>query len=139
MRALHAFAFCAALAFAPPAMAQTAPTPAGKFLQAADVNDFKTMTALMARTVPTSSGGTMTSAAFIRKLSNCYLRRIYPVDKAEAIMAGWMCDEGQGKSRIVIAKVADGDGLAQVTDTRELRADRPAPPRAGSAFAERKS
>ena len=139
MRGLYASVLCAALASAAPAMAQTAPTPAGKFLQAADTNDFKTMAALMARTVPTSTGGTITSAEFIRKLSNCYLRRIYPVDKAEAIMAGWMCDEGQGKSRVMIAKVADGGGLAQVTDARELRSDQPAPPARGSAFAVRKS
>jgi len=136
LKALRLLGLCAALGLAPLAMAQSAPTPLGKFLQAADINDFAGMAAAMAPTVQTDAGGTMTSAEFIRKVSNCYLRRIY---RNQGLLAGWMCDEGQGKSRVVFAALADAGDRVKLTAARELRNDQPAPPRAGSAFAERKS
>lgn len=107
----------------PPA---AAPNPVADYLHAADVNDFSTMGAMMDR------GG----AAFLKEISNCYLRRVYSDNIAHEIMAVWMCAEGPTRSRVVVANVALGrGGKIAVSVGRDSINDRPAPERTGSAFA----
>jgi hypothetical protein len=112
-------------------------TPLGSFLQAADRNDFDSMETLMTPTVAFRTGAKITSADFIKRISNCYLRRVYKNDLNGSVLAAWMCDEGQGKSRVVIGDLAQtAQGKIVLTVAREDRNNIPAPTRKGSAFAE---
>ncbi len=99
--------------------------PVADFLRAADVNDFAAMEAVMDRAGP----------SFLAKVSNCYLRRVYQTP--DGIMAAWMCSEGPEHSRVVMGRVGRTAGnMVSVTVVREEVNDRPAPERAGSAFAD---
>ena len=111
---------------AAPTSPEPAPNPAAAFLHAADVNDFKAMDALLDRG----------SAGFLKTISNCYLRRVYADDLNHEVIAAWMCAEGPNRSRVVLATVAltRGDKVS-VTVQQSATHDRPAPERAGSAFA----
>ena len=116
------------------AVGQPTDTALGRFLQAADVNDVAAMKANMTENVVAFGGKSVTASAFLDSLSNCYLRRAYKNDINHTILAAWMCDEGAGKSRVVIADVRLDGQLTKVSVMREDHNDRPAPPRDGSAF-----
>jgi len=103
---------------------QAASKPVETFLRAADVNDFAAMEAVMDRG----------SSDFIKKINNCYLRRVYSTP--QGIFAAWMCSEGPDRSRVLIANVGLTAGnKVEVVVGREDVTNRPAPERAGSAFA----
>jgi hypothetical protein len=106
-----------------------APAPANPisaFFNAADMNDFAAMKALMAAK----------DAGFLKLISNCYLRRVYADNQTHQLIAAWMCDEGQNRSRVLLADVAQTpDGKVAVSVRMNTTNDRPAPPRTGSAFA----
>ena len=101
--------------------------PLSAFLHAADVNDRAGMKAVL------DGGG----SAFLKKIDGCYLRRVYVKDDTKEIIAAWMCAEGPNRSRVVLADVGltRGDKVA-VFIQYETTNDRPAPERAGSAFAD---
>lgn len=111
----------------------TEPSPTVQFLRAADVNDF----AVMAKLVQDRDGG-ISGEALTKKVSNCYLRRVYANNEQNEIIAAWMCAEGKNKSRVVLGSVKDGLDFVTVKIELENRNNRPAPPRNGSAFAEGK-
>lgn len=99
--------------------------PVADFLRAADVNDFAAMEAVMDRGGP----------SFLAKVSNCYLRRVYQTP--DGIIAAWMCSEGLARSRVVMGRLGLTAGnTVSVAVVREEVNDRPAPERAGSAFAD---
>ena len=99
--------------------------PVADFLRAADGNDFAAMEAVMDRAGPT----------FIAKVSNCYLRRAYQTP--DGPLAAWMCPEGPARSRVVMGRIGLTAGnTVSVAVVREEVNDRPAPERAGSAFAD---
>lgn len=103
---------------------QAASNPVEAFLRAADVNDFAAMEAAMDR------GG----SKFLKKINNCYLRRVY--QSPQGVIAAWMCSEGPDRSRVVIGNVGLTAGSkVSVVVGREDVNNRPAPERAGSAFA----
>ena len=106
--------------------ADPAPNPVAAFLRAADVNDFESM----------KSAIDPGSANFLRKIGNCYLRRVYSNTQSHELIAAWMCSEGQGRSRVVIANIA-AVSASKVSVSVQLDQvnNRPAPERAGSAFA----
>ena len=111
--------------------------PVVAFLAAADVNDFDAMQALMASDPRWTGNEQITPASFVERISNCYLRRVYSDAVLDELMASWMCDEGRGRSRVVIGAVAhNADGQVMVAILREDRNNRPAPARDGSAFAD---
>jgi len=115
-------AFWVAAAEAPP---RAAVDPVADFLRAADGNDFAAMEAVMDRAGPT----------FIAKVSNCYLRRVYQTP--DGPLAAWMCPEGPARSRVVMGRIGLTAGnTVSVAVVREEVNDRPAPERAGSAFAD---
>jgi hypothetical protein len=102
-----------------------APDPVTTFLRAADVNDVAGMQAVLDRG----------SSDFLRKISGCYLRRVYANGQAHEMTAAWMCPEGADRSRVVLA----GIGLSQdskviVSVQMDQTNNRPAPERTGSAF-----
>lgn len=104
---------------------QASVNPVAIFLHAADVNDFAAMEAIMDR------GG----SKFLKKVSNCYLRRVY--QSPEGITAAWICSEGPTRSRVVIGRVGlTAENRVSVVVDREDVNERPAPERAGSAFAD---
>ncbi|MDH7970584.1 hypothetical protein QH494_00150 [Sphingomonas sp. AR_OL41] len=72
---------------------------------------------------------------FLKKIAPCYLRRVYKNDQSGELLATWMCAEGQSKSRVVIAKVAEATAGVALTVELEQRNARPAPARVESAFA----
>jgi hypothetical protein len=99
--------------------------PVADFLRAADVNDFAAMEAVM------DGGG----PSFLARVSNCYLRRVYQTP--DGITAAWMCNEGPARSRVVMGRLGVTAGnTVSVTVVREEVNERPAPDRAGSAFAD---
>jgi hypothetical protein len=99
--------------------------PVATFLRAADQNDVPAMEAVLDRS----------GSNFLGKISNCYLRRVY--QSPEGITAAWMCAEGPARSRVVIARVGlTSANRVAVAVVREDVNDRPAPERAGSAFAD---
>lgn len=104
---------------------QAAVNPIVIFLRAADVNDFAAMEAIMDR------GG----SNFISKVRNCYLRRVY--QSPDGITAAWMCSEGPNRSRVVIGRVglAAENRVSVAVELDDVN-ERPAPERAGSAFAD---
>jgi hypothetical protein len=126
---------------APAAPQAAAPAASGSnpiraFLQAADRNDFTAMQAAMG---PHTSwmGSAISPADFLKRIGNCYLRRVYAADVNHRIIAVWMCTEGAEDSRVVLANLATDDAnriIVQVV--REDRNHRPAPARTGSAFAD---
>lgn len=121
-----AVALALAATDAPPPAEAAAPTPIQTFFHAADVNDFTAMTTVMDRSGP----------SFIRKVSSCYLRRVY-TDGAGHVLATWMCAEGQNRSRVVIANVTPTrSGKVAVAVQMERTNELPAPERMGSAFAD---
>jgi hypothetical protein len=107
--------------------------PVGAFLQAADQNQFASMEALIGG-VTTRDGRRLSAADFIAKVRPCYLRRVYKNNAKPEILAAWMCDEGQNRSRVMIVNVAEQAGRVQLQVQLEQSNDRPAPARAGSAF-----
>jgi hypothetical protein len=123
----------AAPSAAPPAASE--PNPVRTFLQAADRNDF---TAMQTQMDPHVSwmGSAISPAAFVKRIGNCYLRRVYSNNASHELIAAWMCAEGAEDSRVVLANLAakDSDGVV-IEVVREDRNHRPAPARAGSAFA----
>jgi hypothetical protein len=99
--------------------------PVADFLRAADGNDFAAMEAVMDRGGP----------GFLAKVSNCYLRRVYQTP--DGITAAWMCREGPARSRVVMGRLGlTAENTVSVVVVREEVNDRPAPDRAGSAFAD---
>lgn len=110
----------------------------GDFLQAADRNDFAAMKALLAEDLRWTDNEKITPDIFIERIGNCYLRRAYDREGPPAdLIAAWMCDEGQGKSRVVLGSIAENtEGRILLAVGLEQKNDRPAPPRTGSAFAE---
>ena len=105
--------------------AQATMNPVAIWLRAADVNDFAAMEAIMDRG----------SSNFLNKVSNCYLRRVY--QGPEGVTAAWMCSEGPTRSRVVIGRVRlTAQNRVSVAVDREDVNERPAPERAGSAFAD---
>lgn len=101
-----------------------AENPIATFLDAADVNDFAAMQTVMGRDGP----------KFLKKISNCYLRRVY--QSPEGVIAAWMCSEGPNRSRVVIGHIGltRGEKVTVVVGREDIN-NRPAPERAGSAFA----
>jgi hypothetical protein len=107
------------------ASAQPAPDPGAAFLHAADANDYAAMQAVM------DPG----SAGFLKKVSNCYLRRVYSDAQTHQLLAVWMCAEGPNRSRVVVANIAlTPANKVSVSVQLETTNARPAPERAGSAF-----
>jgi hypothetical protein len=123
---------------APNAVDASSENPLSDFLKAADNNEFTQMQSLLDSKLMLANGGKINPAQFIDKVSKCYLRRVYADDIAKRLIAAWMCDEGAGKSRVVIATLGTNDGKVQVRIDREDRNDRPAPPRIGSALGDDK-
>ncbi len=83
-----------------------------------------------------SEGERIPAAKFIKRISNCYLRRVYNNDQSGEVIAAWMCAEGPSKSRVVLGSLArtkEDRVLVQVM--REQRNNVSAPERQGSAFA----
>jgi hypothetical protein len=104
---------------------QAASNPVEAFLRAADVNDFAAMEAITDRD----------GSKFLKKINNCYWR-VYQSQRPQGVIAAWMCSEGPDRSRVVIANVALTAGSkVSVVVGREDVNNRPAPERAGSAFA----
>ncbi|WP_286692994.1 MULTISPECIES: hypothetical protein [unclassified Brevundimonas] len=107
---------------APP---RAAVDPVADFLRAADGNDFAAMEAVMDRGGPD----------FVARVSPCYLRRVYQTP--DGLLAAWMCPEGPTRSRVVMGRVGlTAANTVSVTVVRDEVNDRPAPDRAGSAFAD---
>ena len=107
---------------APP---RAAVDPVADFLRAADGNDFAAMEAVMDRGCPD----------FLARVSHCYLRRVYQTP--DGLLAAWMCLEGPARSRVVMGRVGLTAGnTVSVTVVRDEVNERPAPERAGSAFAD---
>jgi len=101
-------------------------SPVAAFLHAADVNDFAAMGAVI------DQG----SSDFLKTIGNCYLRRVYSNAQAHQLIAAWMCSEGPGRSRVVLANIVAGPGnKVSVSVLQNNVNDRPAPERTGSAFA----
>jgi len=129
-RGEHMLALIATLSAALVVTAAEAPPrapvdPVADFLRAADVNDFAAMEAVMDRGGPT----------FITEVSNCYLRRVYQTP--DGLLAAWMCPEGPSRSRVVMGRIGrTAENTVSVTVVREEVNERPAPERAGSAFAD---
>jgi len=65
-------------------------------------------------------------------ISACYLRRVSAAD-AGAMMASWMCKDGDG-SKMVLARVLDEGGSVAIEGMAQTPMNTPAPPRAGSAL-----
>lgn len=115
-------AFMMTAAEAPP---RASGDPVADFLGAADVNDFAAMEAVMDRGGPN----------FLTKVGSCYLRRVYQTP--DGLLAAWMCREGPARSRVVLGRVGlTAENTVSVTVVREEVNERPAPERAGSAFAD---
>jgi hypothetical protein len=107
------------------------------FLHAADRNDFPTMRALLASDDVARQNKALTAENLVKKVSDCYLRRVYGNNETGEVIAAWMCAEGPNKSRVLIADVGrTTDNKILVIVGREDRNQRPAPARTGSAFAD---
>ena len=104
-----------------------APNPIQAFLHAADVNDFAAMAAVLDRG----------SSGFLKKISNCYLRRVYSSEQKHELIAAWMCSEGPSRSRVLLADInAVSGNRVSVSIQQNNVNERPAPERTGSAFAD---
>ena len=100
-----------------------------EFLRAADNGENAKMISLM------SDSQGVSGKKLLRKIENCYLRRVYGTPD-KGIVAAWMCPEGEKKSRVIMADIGlASDGVA-VQIAMERRNNRPAPARTGSALAE---
>lgn len=118
----------ALLADAPAAQPPShAPAPPGAaFLTAADANDRAAMAALL------DPG----SAAFLKKIDGCYLRRVYDSEQAHEVIGAWMCALPSNRSRVVLAGVSQTPaGKVAIAIQLDQTNNRPAPERTGSAFA----
>ena len=103
-------------------------SPLYEFLKAADEGRTSDMISLISK-----SG--ISAGQFLKKIEKCYLRRVYGAPEGQ-VLAAWMCDEGPGKSRVLIADVSEaGDGV-RITVGREMKNSVPAPARTGPALAE---
>ena len=78
----------------------------------------------------------MPTEQFMESIKNCYLWRIYKNNISHELLAAWMCNEGDNKSRVVLGSlVQNKDKLVVVAIVREDRNNIAAPPRNGSALA----
>lgn len=103
-----------------------ASNPIAAFLHAADVNDVPAMQALLDRG----------SASFLKRIGNCYLRRVYANESQHELIAAWMCAEGANRSRVLLADLAlTKAGKVEVAVQSDNTNNRPAPERTGSALA----
>lgn len=116
----------------------TKASPLGNFLMAADRNDFPAMKGLLAGDLRWIDNEKITPEIFLERIGNCYLRRVYEHEGTPPdLIAAWMCDEGSGKSRVVVGSIAQStDGTVLVAVSANQTSDRPAPARTGSAFAD---
>ena len=136
------FSLVAATLAAPPLAAQDKEpaNPVQQFLKAADANDVDAMRGLLADDLRWVGNKKITPDKFLQRISNCYLRRVYRDELEKRLIAAWMCDEGKGKSRVVLGQLAyNKDGKVLVGVIFEQRNKVPAPPRTGSAFGEEKA
>ena len=127
------------LAIASPALAiDSAPmpnaSPLGRFLKAADSNDFTAMRPLIDGKVSVAGGSSLAPAVFMKKIQPCYLRRVYTRPETTEVISAWMCAEGAAKSRVVLASVKPSPVGVTILLGREDLTDRAAPPRTGSAL-----
>jgi hypothetical protein len=120
-----------ALVLAAPVLAQGTPAQMA-FLQAADAGDAAAMGRMLPGRVGVRGGASMPSKEFLKMLSACYLRRVSAGDGG-AMMANWMCREGEG-SKMVLARVLDEGGSVVVEGVAETVLKTPPPPRTGSAL-----
>lgn len=131
-------AIAVAIGLVAPAWGQDAPGARATFLQAADTGDVAAMRPLVKRDVLKMLGGRMSPSDFFKRIEGCYLRRVYGNEAEPAdVLAAWMCqlDKGNTRSRVVMVKIGQEKGEVLLWDFAETTNERPAPPRAGSAFA----
>ena len=119
------------LVLAVPAAAQGSATQMA-FLQAADAGDVAAMGRMLPGRVGLRGGASMPTREFLKTLSACYLRRVGAGDGG-AVMANWMCRDGEG-SKMVLARVLDEGDAVSIEGIAETPLKTPAPPRAGSAL-----
>jgi hypothetical protein len=119
------------LALAAPVAAEGTPAQMA-FLQAADAGDAAAMGRMLPGRVGVRGGASMPSKEFLKMLSACYLRRVSAGDGG-AMMANWMCAEGNG-SKMVLARVLDEGGSVAIEGIAETVLKTPPPPRTGSAL-----
>jgi hypothetical protein len=119
------------VALAAPVLAQGSSVQMA-FLQAADAGDTSAMGRMLPGRVGLRGGASMPSREFLKMLSACYLRRVSAGDGG-AMMANWMCREGEG-SKMVLARVLDEGGSVVVEGVAETVLKTPPPPRTGSAL-----
>ena len=120
-----------AILLAAPVLAQGTPAQMA-FLQAADAGDVGGMGRMLPGRVGLRGGASMPSKEFLKVISACYLRRVSAAD-AGAMMASWMCKDGDG-SKMVLARVLDEGGSVAIEGMAQTPMNTPAPPRAGSAL-----
>jgi hypothetical protein len=114
-----------------PALAQGTPVQMA-FLQAADAGDVAAMGRMLPGRIGVRGGTTMPAREFLRQVGGCYLRRVGPAEGG-AVLASWMCKDGEG-SKIVVARVLDADGALALEGLSETPLKTPPPPRTGSAL-----
>jgi len=119
------------LMLAAPVAAQGTPAQAA-FLKAADAGNVSAMGAMLGGRIGLRGGASMPRRQFERMMADCYLRRA-TAGEGGAVMASWMCKDGDG-SKMVVARVLDEGGAVAIDGLSETKLKAPMSPRSGSAL-----